>query len=266
MDRYRLKNVIIWILLLANGFLLGALIYRGTAARSAHERAAEQLTALFAADGIALDPDAISEKTPPSGRSLTRDATLDRKAAVFLLGKGLSYYDQGGGISSYTSQAGAALFRENGSFEAAGTLALSGEAACRDFCREFHYQDPEGQLDKEGSGVLTAVRQCDGLPVFNCTVAFALQQGVLVSVNGTLLPDAYVETADAEPLSAAAALTAFQIQRRETGAVASSVSDMYLCFELQSTAAPLTLAPAWCIVTDTINYYVNCYTGTVRQS
>ena len=33
MDRYRLKNVIILILLLVNGFLLGSMAYRSTAAR-----------------------------------------------------------------------------------------------------------------------------------------------------------------------------------------------------------------------------------------
>ena len=54
--------------------------------------------------------------------------------------------------------------------------------------------------------------------------------------------------------------------RRETGAVASSVAEMYLCYELQSsTAAPMSLVPAWCIVTDTVNYYVNCASGAVSQ-
>ena len=38
MDRYRLKNVIILILLLVNGFLLGSMAYRGTAARTARSR------------------------------------------------------------------------------------------------------------------------------------------------------------------------------------------------------------------------------------
>ena len=30
-----------------------------------------------------------------------------------------------------------------------------------------------------------------------------------------------------------------------------------------SIATPMALVPAWCIVTDTASYYVNCYTGTV---
>ena len=47
----------------------------------------------------------------------------------------------------------------------------------------------------------------------------------------------------------------------------TAVTDLYLCYELQSTTAtPMALVPAWCIVTDTSNYYVNCYTGSVSAA
>lgn len=267
MDRRRLKSVIILILLLMDLFLLGALVYRRTAARSLQEQAAEELSALFAADGIQLDPGVISQSTPPNGRSLTRDVSLDRKAAAFFLGKALTPYDQGGGIFSYTSSAGAALFRDNGSFDVAGTLSgKDGPSLCRDFCREFHYAEPDSQLDGFGTGVMTAVRQYGNLPVFNAAVTFTLEENVVVSVNGVLLPETYVENGGETPLSAQAALTAFQLQRRETGAVASTITGMSLCYELQSTAAaPMALAPCWCLSTDTVNYYVNCFTGSVSQ-
>lgn len=267
MDRFRLKNVIILILLLMDLFLLGALAYRRTAAQSVYDRGAEELSALFAADGIQLDPGVIPQSDPPAGRSLSRDTALDRKAAAYFLGKSLTSFNQGGGIYSYTGSAGAALFRDNGSFDVAGTLSgPDGEALCRSFCEEFHYSAPVSRLDEEGSGTMIAVRQHSGLPVFNASITFTLNQNVLVSVTGTLLPETYTELEEAAPLSALAALTAFQLQRRETGAVASSITEVYLCYELQSTAAaPMSLAPAWCLVTDTVNYYVNCYTGAVSQ-
>ncbi|MBD5148264.1 MAG: hypothetical protein HDT19_05740, partial [Oscillibacter sp.] len=41
---------------------------------------------------------------------------------------------------------------------------------------------------------------------------------------------------------------------------------MSLCYEFQSTAAsPMALVPSWCLTTDTVNYYVNCFTGAVSQ-
>ena len=46
MDRFRLKNVIILILILTDLALMGALVYRRTVAQSVHSRGAEELSAL----------------------------------------------------------------------------------------------------------------------------------------------------------------------------------------------------------------------------
>ena len=86
MDRYRLKNIIILILSLMNVFLLASLAIREGARQSAKETAVEQMVSLFAADGITLDPDVISDETPPASRSLTRSTDLERRAATLLLG------------------------------------------------------------------------------------------------------------------------------------------------------------------------------------
>lgn len=266
MDRYRLKNIIILILVLVNVFLLGSMAYRTTAAHSAHDRALQQLSALFAADGMDLDPAVVSTQTPPPGRTLSRDTAMERSAAAYLLGGGLVHSERGG-VYSYSGSNGAAIFRDSGSFEAAGSLvAADGESFCQSFCREFHYRIVSTQLDSAGSGTILAVREFNRLAVYNCEITFTLNRGAVTSVSGTLLPETSSETAEVEPLSALAALTAFQSMRRETGSVASSVTAVYLCYELQSsTALPMTLTPAWCIVTDTVNYYVNCGTGAVTQ-
>ena len=49
MDRYRLKNIMIIILLLVNGFLLGVLSMRQTSVNASHRQKAQQLVELFAA-------------------------------------------------------------------------------------------------------------------------------------------------------------------------------------------------------------------------
>ena len=54
MDRYLLKNIIIIILVLVNGFLLGSLAMRQTSALAARRNAEAHITALFEADGITL--------------------------------------------------------------------------------------------------------------------------------------------------------------------------------------------------------------------
>ena len=81
MDRYLLKNIIIIILVLVNGFLLGSLSMRYWSAAKAQDQMEEQLVALFASDGMELDPDIISQDAPPSSLSLSRDLE-DRKSVV----------------------------------------------------------------------------------------------------------------------------------------------------------------------------------------
>lgn len=248
-----------------NVFLLGSLAVRDQAERASRRQTEEQLIALFAADGMTLDRDAISDETPPAGRTLERDASLERRAAAFLLGGEVSVSDQGGGIYAYSGTAGTALFRSNGSFDAnlsAGGMLDADDIAA--FCQKFSYGEPVFQVDEDGSGTAAAIQHFGGLPVFNSTVTFTFRAGRLTRVSGTLLPESGAAASDREPLSAAAALTAFQKMRRESGAVVSAVTDLYPCYELQSsTAVSMSLAPAWCVVTDTAKYYVNCITGTV---
>lgn len=262
MDRYRLKNVIIMILLLVNAFLAGSVAMRGRSERTSFQRTAEELAALFAADGMALEDGAISRTTPPASLSLSRDTAQEERAAAQLLGESATAVDQGGGLYRYASGSGEALFRSSGGFEASGVLAEPEEAAsyCRAFCRAFSFAEPE--LGTEGA--FQTVRLYEGLPVFNCTVTFTLTSGRVVAVSGTLLPAGGTPVESQQPpLSAAGALTAFQQMRRESAAVASSVTGTQLCYELVSSGASMTLTPAWRVVTDTTDYYVNCITGAV---
>lgn len=264
MDRCRLKNIIILILVLVNGFLLASVAQRRSSEQNAFRRTAEQLVALFEGDGMTLDLYAISRDAPPDGVTLSRDTALEEQAAAFLLGKALSSSDQGGGIYHYTGAAGEAFFRSNGSFEASGVLADSDiEDFCRDFCRTFSYDPPDIQLDETGSGIFSAVCLYDKLPVFNCSAVFIIEEGVLTAVSGTLLPKTGAPAPGDQPLTASGALVAFQRMRRESAVVASSVTDTRLCYELLSGGAAMTLAPVWRIVTDMEDYYVNCYTGAV---
>lgn len=249
--------------------MLAALAIRGNEERVARRTQQQELVALFAADGMTLDPALIPTDTAVSTYALTRDEAAERKAAAFLLGDNLERTTQGGGIYTYTSQQGAAAFRDTGSFDAAGSLSQeNAEAFCRDFCKAFSYDTPIFTLDETGSGTATAVRLWNGTPVFNAAVTFTIDQGRVLSASGALLPETGAETSSGQkPLSAFAALTAFQQMRHESSSVVSSITEVSLCYELQSTtAAPMALVPSWRIVTDTATFYVNCVSGTVRRA
>lgn len=269
MESSRLKNIIILILLLANIFLLISLAGRKMSQATAQRQVAQQLTELFASAGVSLDPDVISDSSAPPTLSLTRSNEEDRDVAAFFLGDALIQTDDAGNSHAYDSSCGngSGIFRSNGSFDLVISSAPEGdsEELCSDFCRKFNYQITSSALEN-GSGTITAMQEYNGYPASDCTVTFYLEQGTLQTVSGIHLPQSYTETGGDDPLSSSAALTRFLEARRESGAVFSSVTDMYPCYDLQSTAsAPMTLIPAWCIVTDTVNYYVNCSTGAVTH-
>ncbi len=264
MERYRLKNIIILILVLVNAFLLASLSIRKSAEQDAFRRTAEQLVTLFAADGMDLDIYAISRDTPPEAQALTRDTALEAQAAAYLLGDTPAESDQGGGIYEYKAAAGTVLFRSSGSFEAAGTLGQGDpEAFCQEFCETFSYAEPKFQLE-DGSGTAATYFLYNGFPVFNCTATFTIEDDVVTSATGILLPSTGTLTASQQtPLSAAGALIAFQRMRQEAVAVVSAVVGTHLCYELQTSSAPMMLVPAWRVATDTTDYYVNCQSGAI---
>jgi hypothetical protein len=266
MDRSLLKNIIIIILVLVNLFLAASLFMRQNSAIHSRRQTETQLIELFAADGMTLDKHAFSRKTPPAPFVLSRSLQRERDAAVFFLGSSLLQEDQGGGTYTYTGDSGVARFRTGGTFEIAGTLTTGDpEAFFRSFCKTFSYETLTMEFHDNGTGSATAIPVCNDLAVFNCPVTFTVSSGGLMTVSGTLLPpEGSSGISETEPLSAAAALTVFQNTRRETGAVVSAVTELTLCYELQSTST-LTLAPSWCITTDTKNYYVNCITGSVTS-
>lgn len=266
MNRSRLKNIIIIILLLLNGFLLGSLAFREAAVRAARSRTAEQLTALFAKDDMILYADAISSDTPPAALSFSRDSAREAAVAAFFLGNApLKESEQDSLHITYVGENGTATFRSNGSFEFSGKLSQSdAEAVCRSFCRTFSYEEPTFDLTVDGTGSAAAIAVYNALPVYNCTVTFALENGTLTSVSGTLLPSVGTAAQSRkDSLSAPAALVAFQQYRKESGASASAITGTALCYELQTSAVSLSLSPSWCIETDIAKYYVNCFTGTV---
>ena len=265
MESFRLKNIIILILALMNLCLLGLLGVRLTTGYSAQAEARQQMVQLFAAEGVSLDDGIIPGATPPAGLTLSRDPDEDEKLAGFLLGDELVMSDGGGGVTTYQSENGSAVFRSDGTFDV--VIEQSGETAdalCRAFCRAFHYEALAFSLDGE-DGSASAVQTYDGAPVVNCTVSFSISGGRVASVSGTHLPQAGQTANGNGALSALDALNAF-LGTVQSGAVVTAVTDLYLCYELQSTTAtPMALVPAWCVSTDTADYYVNCYTGAVSS-
>ncbi len=265
METHRLKSIIILTLLLMNTFFLGTLGMRQAQQTAARRQATEELVKLFAAEGVTLSESAIGFDPPPPTLTLERDAEAEKTAAAVFLGTELTAADEGGGIQTYTSTLGRAVFRASGAFEIVGELGKNPGDLVRRFCRSYECEMPDEWLDAAGSGSVTVNRLSRGYPVEACTVTFLAENNVLRSVSGTFLPLHATAVQGEGLLTASTALTAFLEARRTSGAVVSAVIGLTPCYELQNTAFALTLTPLWRVDTDAVDYYVNCVTGAVTH-
>lgn len=267
MESYRLKNIIIMILVILNGFLLVLLSVRRDAEQRSRLRVREQLVELFAQENIALNPDIILDTQPPSGYTLTQEPKKNQEVAAFFLGKDLSFLEQDDDLFQYSGDAGTVLFHDNGSFHMSASRPVADpENFCRDFCQKFDYENLTFSIESDGNGFATAVQTYHGYLVSNCTVTFMIKDDAVHSISGVFLSGDGTES-DGSSLSGTAALNLF-LSTVQKGAIITAITDLFPCYEFQSTiAAPLTLVPAWCIVADsaseTLRFYINGYTGTV---
>lgn len=269
MQTYRLKNIIILLLVLVNIFLLILLGNHWVAQRSAYKTSVDQLSTLFASEGISLDPSVVPDASAPPPLTLSRSVENDRSLAQAVLGQDLTVSDEGGGIYLYESDSGTARFRTNGAFDITVYLPPeeSPEALCQRICETFGYGTPAGDLT-EGTGTYTAPLLFGETEVINCSISFSFTDYALISISGYLLPDGSSSQSAGSSMSAITALTLFLQSRSDSDSI--SVSNQILSvsagYLLESTpAAPLSLTPVWHITTDTYEYYVNCSTRDVVQ-
>lgn len=270
MNTARLKNIVIIILLLANAFLLVLLLSQRAEENVAHERSFEQLTRLYAANGIALDRGLLENfsaellEVQPA-----RDLDAEQTFAAGIIGS-VSSIDSGGGIYRYYSadgmNSGVCLVRSSGAVEAALNRAVEDpERFCSDLCVPYGYRVFE-VLTSGADATVTAYCMLGDLEVFNGSLTFSFSSGALTSVTGTLLPP--IDTADltGTPLDAVTALVRFLDYRNASGAVCTEITDVRGGYLLQSTTvSPQRLIPVLRVATDVYDYYVNVETGEVTR-
>lgn len=268
MNTSRLKSIVIAILALLNACLLVLLVGRRMQERSMREHTVAQLVALFAENGVTLDPNCIPESEPlPSPVEPARDLDGEASFAAALLGS-CDREDVGGGIYRYVSEGGQALLRSSGLLEASPGLRADDPAAfAASLFQRFGYSATDSDLSG-GSGTLSAVREVSGLTVFNARLTLTFHEGTLIAADGLFIPAA--EALAAEPQSssvdAVTALVRFLDYSSLSGEVCTAVTDVRGGYLLQSTTSlPQLLVPVWRVTTDVSRYYVNMLTGEVLR-
>ena len=263
METYRLKNIILVILLLLNAFLL-LVASRGYTQHRSAQNLIDQTVLLLQNSDVSIDPELLQGQDTAFTFSYERN--MEEELTTALLGALVDQQDAGGGTQQYTFTGGSAVFRSNGAFQltiASPALQVEKpEVFVKKYCPA---QYALTAVETEGSRtVITATPYVDDLPVYSAAMEFVLQDGLLCSASGFFIPASGGVVGDAQTISKCSSVIYLIDYCNEAGRICNTISEISSGYVLQSTASvPLLLSPVYCIDTNTYRYYVDAVTGHV---
>lgn len=275
MEWPKLKNIILLILLLLNGFLLVLVGTRYTESVQ-YERTALELTlARLEARGIRVEADSLSPAGELVPLTLERELERELQMARALLGGGeLETENRGGGLYRYWNGRGELAVRAGGELSAAMAdspdwLAADPERHAAGLLGKMGIDAHQLSVVREDGWTRVRFRQHrSGAPLFSCEVEFTYDGGSrLRSVQGTLLSAQDGTAEQARMLTLPTALTRFSEEIAATGDVCSAIRSMEPGWRgtVQPLSGGVRLAPVWLVTTDTAQYYLDCATGALTR-
>lgn len=272
MEWRKVKNIIILVLLVVNGFLLAIVGARWGEVRRYEQTALDQAALVLEQNGIRVNKTALGGADSLALLTAERSVSAERALAEALLGGAVSAQNQGGGLYSYGNSRGALSFRSG------GRIVLRAESdpqwqtddpqtlALRLFDRMGVSGRVESAAVEDGSGTVTLCQLWEGVALFSCRVEFTFEAGMLTAMTGTVVPGEMGDGESVSPMNLPTALLRFMEGVLERGDVCSAVESMEPGYRLtQSFSSVVRLEPVWLISTNAANYYMNAVTGQISR-
>lgn len=273
MEWKKLKNLIILILLVVNGFLLVLVGTRREESVQYERTALEQTIQVLRRSGIEVERDAVGPADGLAPMSVERDLGREALLAQALLGEAVQGDNRGGGLYLYRGELGEVSFRSGGELSAEFEqdehwAADRPERHAADLLKRLGVRGTHvGTTEEDGQTTVRFRQSWNGAEVFTCEAAFVYRDGRLCSLSGTLLT-AESGTAEAgEALTLPTALMRFSEEIAGTGDVCSRLHSMEAGYRgtAQTLSGGVRLAPVWLVSTDTASYYLDCVTGALTR-
>lgn len=271
MEWPKVKNIIIVILLLVNGFLLILVGGQWYKARAYQKNALTGAAAVLEQNGIQVSGEALEKAGEGTPVPVTVARSESREGAVVraLLGNDAICTDRSGGLYVYAGSGGSAILRANGDF----TVTLSGRSGggtekemrrrAEELLQDMGVEAEYIKTDTAGETTRLSYRQTlSGENLYNCGIVFEYGEDGLRAVRGTMLICDVPAPAGETVLSASTMFVRFLEGVRERRDLCSAITDIapgYLA--AQSFGADAVLTPVWLVSTDISDYYLNSVTG-----
>lgn len=269
---YKMKNVILFLLLITNLFL-AALVLSQEAQVEGAEQNARHLALSFLDDHNISLPDSLLPHTIslPS-QEMTWNRNAEKSYAQSLLGT----HDEeslGGDILRYHSPQGELRFHDNGEFYATfqdntyQTTQGNEESLAEEILSLLDFQGSLLERKHENTSLsLTYQQELDTVPLLGCTVTLLFDHATLREISqGKRLQGTFTPTPQ-EHVSIPSALIYFYNGTTQLGDTSSSITNIqesYLVTTPLSSSA--TLTAGWLIETDTNSYHLNTQNGTLTR-
>ena len=274
MDKARIKNFIIIVLVLVNAFLLLNVISSAKEQWDAQDFRVESLKKVLSDNGITLDSDIELPDSVPPLLSLKRDMEAEYDSFKALIGN-CTVLDLGGNVFYYEGIDGQAKSRGTGDFEMklnSGVVnkgrdpVYAAKSAMKKLGIECSSAEPVIAVEGENVTV-TLCCAWDGVAVYSAKINFYFYSDNLLIISGTrpLQEENTVSSSENYP-DAVTVLMGFLESSSQSGYVCSEISDLQVEYSMYSAVSGYcTLKPVWCIQTNSGSYYIDAETGIIEN-
>lgn len=269
----RIKNIIILLLVIVNGFLLTLVGLRAWKTEQGERETRERMIEILANNGIEFLPEEVPGEMPLTAWQATPETPGETQAGE-LVGE-LRSVESAGGRITYTGAKGTAAFSSDGEVQAeflpkawpcdreripsatAEILNALGVPSVRVTDRR----------EEDSAVTVTVIQLWEGEPVFDRTLTLTWEDGGFVRLSGHCLFGSGEPAAGSGSITAPTALARFLTALNDGGYVCSQITDMYTGY-LSEGSATVSLTPAWFIETDVWPRYfaVDGVTGAVTAA
>ena len=272
MEWSKVKNIIILILLLVNGFLLVIVGARMGEVRRYEKSAMDQAVQVLGKNGIQIGGQTVRAAEGLTTQTLERSPAAEMELACGLLGEEVVSHNQGGGLYTYQGNRGTVSIRGGGRISVQMTeddrwQGAEPETLVRELLSAMKI---EGEIVAsslaDGTGAVTVRQLWQDVPLFSCRIWFNFEGSRLVSLSGTLLCPGESSVEHSQLLTVPSALLTFLDEILSSGDVCSAVDSMEPGYRvIQSFSGTLRLEPVWLISSNTADYYMDAVTGELSR-
>ena len=273
MEGTKIKNIVIVILLLLNGFLLFLVGGRWFEDSHSHESARSSAIQVIRNSGVILEESAVPKEMSLTPMQAQRDLERENKLAEGLLGGGITVEALGGEVYRYTGEHGWIQFHSTGEFMAefeAEAFPVSGEPA-RYAAAMLSTLDFDGQVLEDtvvdAAGEVTFRQMLGETPLLGCQATVHCRDGRLVSITqGRRLLGEPRKTVGEESMSIATALMRLYNGLKDLGDIYTRIESITPAYTMRvSISGPVRLDPVWYVKTDTGSYQMDTHTGRISR-